>query len=90
VCAGIKARLVDSNDVPANGGYGSVQVLRYGLWGDVCPDDFTDNEATVACRMMGYSGGGRPYAKGSKVSTCSPFPTQFFFNVFGMCLQGCR
>lgn len=37
--------------------WGSVQVRRYGFWGDVCLDDYTDKEAAVACRTMGFKGG---------------------------------
>ena len=39
--------------------WGGVQLRRHGVWGDVCLDapPESDAEATVACRMLGYTGG---------------------------------
>ena len=52
-----KARLVHQGQVQTREMWGSVQVRRYGFWGDVCLDDYTDKEAAVACRTMGFKGG---------------------------------
>ncbi|XP_052275321.1 deleted in malignant brain tumors 1 protein-like isoform X1 [Dreissena polymorpha] len=37
---------------------GRVEVLVYNIWGTVCDDNFTDQEATVTCRMAGFPNGG--------------------------------
>ncbi|XP_012937884.1 deleted in malignant brain tumors 1 protein [Aplysia californica] len=58
----LKTRVVDGSEHA-----GILEVQYMGVWGRVCMDDsifeseFTDNEASVACRMMGkgYSGGKR-------------------------------
>ena len=34
-----------------------MQVSRHGFWGDVCLGEYTDKEARVACRTMGFKGG---------------------------------
>lgn len=36
---------------------GRVEIIRGGVTGTVCDDDFDDNDATVICRMMGHSSG---------------------------------
>ena len=33
---------------------GIVAVKHDGKWGRVCSDDFTDNEAMVVCRSLGF------------------------------------
>ena len=34
---------------------GRVEVFRYGFWGTVCDDGFTDAAATVVCRSLGLA-----------------------------------
>ncbi|EFJ40038.1 hypothetical protein VOLCADRAFT_70057 [Volvox carteri f. nagariensis] len=37
---------------------GRVEIYNGGQWGTVCDDYFTDREASVVCRELGYAGGG--------------------------------
>lgn len=37
--------------------WGRVEVRHKGVWGQVCREHFTDNEAKVACRSAGYKNG---------------------------------
>ncbi|XP_041374983.1 LOW QUALITY PROTEIN: deleted in malignant brain tumors 1 protein-like [Gigantopelta aegis] len=37
--------------------YGRVRVYHMGAYGDVCPDNFDDRDASVVCREMGYKFG---------------------------------
>lgn len=39
------------------GYHGSVTYFRSGLWGQVCLSYWSDSDATVACRELGYKGG---------------------------------
>ncbi|XP_041368790.1 deleted in malignant brain tumors 1 protein-like [Gigantopelta aegis] len=41
----------------SNGSYGNVAVNYMGIWGYICPDNFTDHDASVVCKEMGYLGG---------------------------------
>ena len=45
-------RLLDGNTTS-----GRVEINYDGTWGTICHDDFSDREATVLCRMLGYSKG---------------------------------
>ncbi|XP_046574468.1 LOW QUALITY PROTEIN: deleted in malignant brain tumors 1 protein-like [Haliotis rubra] len=37
--------------------WGRVEIYHLGLWGQVCSDQWSDREASVVCRMIGYKGG---------------------------------
>ena len=48
--------LIDTGIRLAEGEYvyeGRIEVLYKGKWGTVCDDNFDDNDADVACKMMG-------------------------------------
>ncbi len=34
---------------------GDVQVCRHGVWGYICDQEWTENEARVVCRDQGFS-----------------------------------
>lgn len=46
-----KLRLVGPANRPEEG---RLEVLHQGQWGTVCDDDFALQEATVACRQLGF------------------------------------
>ena len=51
-------RLADGQDGPHQG---RIEILRYDdktkkdVWGSVCDDNFSEDEANVFCKMLGYS-----------------------------------
>ena len=47
----VKLRLVGPGSRPEEG---RLEVLHQGQWGTVCDDDFALQEATVACRQLGF------------------------------------
>ena len=59
----MEVRLADA--VPGKSS-GRLEIRRFGVWGTVCDDGFDQNDALVACRMMGL-GGGRAYVHGGGV-----------------------
>lgn len=46
-------RIVDGR----NPRQGRVEIFHNGQWGTICDDGWDNNDAIVACRMAGYSGG---------------------------------
>ncbi|XP_062569350.1 neurotrypsin-like, partial [Saccostrea cucullata] len=59
--AGVICRLQRDNIRLSNGtsvNEGILEVLINGKWGAVCDSDWNQNDAKVACRSLGYSGGG--------------------------------
>ncbi len=48
-------RHVDSSSNSALPSSGRLEVLHNRVWGTVCTDRFSDNDARVACSQMGYS-----------------------------------
>jgi len=46
----ISVRLVGSGSLLA----GRLEVFHNGVWGTVCDDGFTDEEALVACYSLGF------------------------------------
>ena len=55
VSAQVSARLVGGNGNPRAG---RLEVIHYGFWGTVCDHDFDNNDAKVACHMLGFTGSG--------------------------------
>ncbi|VVC45038.1 C-type lectin fold,Low-density lipoprotein (LDL) receptor class A, conserved site,Kringle-like fold,SRCR [Cinara cedri] len=51
----LEIRLVGGNERRA-GMEGRVEVRQFGIWGTVCDDDFSTNEALVICNSLGFKG----------------------------------
>ncbi|XP_071959278.1 scavenger receptor cysteine-rich domain-containing protein DMBT1-like isoform X1 [Antedon mediterranea] len=41
-------------------GWGRVEILRHGVWGTICNDQWDHNNARVICRMLGYPWASHP------------------------------
>ena len=48
----IRARVVNGSSTTS----GRLELFYNGTWGTVCDDGFTQNDAAVACRMLGITG----------------------------------
>ena len=48
---------LDNGNAAGAGYFSSISVYRYGTWGQVCFEFWDDEDATVACRELGYAGG---------------------------------
>jgi len=54
------SQLIDNNvsDLRLVGGRtyreGRLEIRRNGIWGTICDDHFSDVDASVACRQLGY------------------------------------
>ncbi|KAK3576069.1 hypothetical protein CHS0354_018340 [Potamilus streckersoni] len=59
--AGVICGHIPSGHVRLMGGssanVGRIEILLGGQWGTVCDDDWDDRDATVVCRMLGFSSG---------------------------------
>lgn len=40
------------------GSYGLLEIRHKGIWGSICYEDFTAEDAAVFCKMLGYDGAG--------------------------------
>ena len=54
-CREYDLRLQGGGELPKESG--QVQLCMAGRWGLVCDDAWDDNDASVVCRQLGYSGG---------------------------------
>ena len=59
--------------VGGNDNSGRLEVYHEGQWGSVCSDQFGYQEATVACRMMGYSSAKQAFTNEYEASSLSQF-----------------
>uniref|UniRef100_A0A8D0PA78 SRCR domain-containing protein n=1 Tax=Sus scrofa TaxID=9823 RepID=A0A8D0PA78_PIG len=48
---------------------GRAEIFYSGVWGTICDDDWDNSDATVFCRMLGYSSGSAVYNVGGGTGT---------------------
>lgn len=76
----LEVRLVGGRERRA-GMEGRVEVRRFGVWGTVCDDDFSANEALVICNNLGFKGS----AEVSTTWVCTQYVIRFIIRRFFYC-----
>ena len=56
-CTHIAVRIVGGS----NNREGRVEVCLNGIWGTVCDDNWSQEDANIVCRQLGYSNSGTAY-----------------------------
>ncbi|XP_077976102.1 uncharacterized protein LOC120328528 [Styela clava] len=52
---------------------GRVEILHQGIWGNICTDDFSNEDARVICRMLGYTDAGGRTGNNYRVGSTAKF-----------------
>ncbi|XP_021364410.1 low-density lipoprotein receptor-related protein 4-like [Mizuhopecten yessoensis] len=89
ICVAGAEYYVYTNGEKAN--EGNVQINDGSTWFDLCTDGWDDTDATVVCRMLGYTGGGATASINANGSTFSSM-VQYKFDCDGTetSLQDCQ
>lgn len=58
VCLHGDIRLIPTESSPLPEALGQVEVCLNGVWSCICGSEWTNEEATVACRQLGYASSG--------------------------------